>query len=622
MAEREKDGFAMQDAKRQDGAIVKGRLAFLLAAALVCAALVQGVAGATVGGAAVGPWPARAWAAELSQATVQQRIDEGSLGFFKSLGDAGEKAVAVLENPAPAVAGCTNMGAEGDATSLYNLWQTLRFMDECNQLRADEGYDPQEGEKLQTLKVDPELMAIAEVQLNWSRDNIGHSEAYNVGENLAWGYYDPFDGWYYKEKKIYDEGGSGETGHYLHIVASGYQTTGFAVAEQTNGIYGTAHGQTFDGVRSGNEDDLMTVAEFRAALEAYLPAEYLPASFEMEWSGSDYVYRAIYADGSPAEGWLSANGAWCYANADGYLARGWVHDGTGWYWMDRDYAMVTGWQPVSGEWYYLDPSAGGRMATGWKSVGGAWYWLYDSGAMATGWYKVNGEWNWSDSSGVWHANSWVKSGSRWWYAWADGTYPTSSWQLIGGKWYHFDGSGYMQTGWLNLGGTWYYLNAGGDMATGWKNVDGTWYYLNSGGDMATGWKLLGSTWYYLNADGDMATGWKNVGGTWYYLNGDGSMAANRWVGNYYVGASGAMATNQWIGDYYVDDSGLWDQSRTKEPVSQQPVTTAYVGNSSTMKFHASTCAYVKKIDAANVVALSTRDAAERQGYSPCGHCNP
>ena len=83
-----------------------------------------------------------------------------------------------------------------------------------------------------------------------------------------------------------------------------------------------------------------------------------------------------------------------------------------------------------------------------------------------------------------------------------------------------------------------------------------------------------------------------------------------------------MATNQWIGDYYVDGSGLWDQSRTKEPVSQQPVTTAYVGNSSTMKFHVRSCADVKKIDAANLVALSTRDAAVRQGFSPCGHCNP
>lgn len=564
----------------------------------------------------------RAFAVELTDAQVQQRISEGSLGFFKSLGTAGEEAVAVLQNPAPEVAGCTNIGAEGDATSMYNLWQTVQYLDECNDLRALEGYDPRGGGKLESLLVDPRLMAIAEVQLNWSRDNNGHSGAYGVGENLAWGYYDPFDGWYYGEKEIYDKGSNGVTGHYLAIVNPGYKTTGFAVAVATQDDYGITitHGQTFSGPSS--DSGLMTVAEFREALNEYLPVAYLPVALKTEWGESEYRRRAFYADGSPAVGWLGGGDEWYFADTDGVLQTGWVHDGTGWYWMDDYNVMTTGWQQVHGTWYYFDPAAGGRMATGWKSVGGSWYWFNpDSGAMATGWYKVNGEWNWSDSSGVWHANSWEKSGNGWWYSWADGTYPTSSWQLISGKWYHFDGSGYMQTGWLSLGGTWYYLNAGGDMATGWKSVGGTWYYLNAGGDMATGWKLLNGTWYYLNSGGDMATGWKNVGGTWYYLNGDGSMAANRWVGNYYVGASGAMATNQWIGNYHVNGSGLWDDTR-KDAGADQPATTGYVGNSSTMKFHVSTCADVKKIDAANRVALSTRDAATSQGYSPCGHCNP
>ena len=599
----------------------------LLAAAV---ALCLCMAGAM---AAQGLSAQRAFGAELTDAQVQQRIEAGSLGFFKSLGAKGEKAVEVLENPASKVAGWTDMGADGDATSMYNLWRSVGYMDECNDLRDYEGTDPKTGDKLGTLKVDPELMAIAEVQLNWSRDNaeVGHSDAYSVGENLSWNYSDPFDGWYYEEKADYDAGITDfrKVGHYLNIATAGHGTTGFAVAEPTEGPYSIAHGQTF-GSSSENEADLMTVVEFRAALQNYLPVEYLPASVDIAWDGSNYYLYACLADGTPVSGWLDDGYGWYFADDEGRLQSGWVHDGTGWYWMGDDYAMTTGWQRVGGTWYYLDSSNGGRMATGWKSIGGTWYYFDpDSGAMQTGWYKVDGEWNWSDSSGAWHPNSWETSGDRWWYSWADGTYPTSSWQLIGGKWYHFDGSGYMQTGWLDLGGTWYYLNGGGDMATGWKLVNGAWYYLNSGGDMATGWKLVGGKWYYLNGGGDMATGWKSVDGTWYFLNSDGSMAANEWAGNYWLGASGAMATNGWVdgGKYYVGADGAWVPNYGQAPKdenvgSDQPVTTAYVGNSSTMKFHVAGCPDEKKIAAENRVALADRAAAVAQGYSPCGHCKP
>ena len=615
-------GNASRQGCGRSGVASLGMGKLLAAAVALCLCL----AGAT---AASGLSAQRAFGAELTDAQVLQLIEAGSLGFFKSLGAKGEKAVEVLENPASKVAGWTDMGADGDATSMYNLWRSVGFMDECNDLRIEEGTDPEHGGKLEALKVDPELMAIAEVQLNWSRDNDEHSSAYSVGENLAWGYDDPFDGWYFTEKQLYEEGyGFDWTGHYINIATAGYNITGFAVAEPTDGEYMTSHGQTFGW--TDDTADLMTVAEFRAALQAYLPVEYLPVSIDLAWEGDDYYWYANLADGSPVSGWLSDDNGWYFANDEGRLQTGWVHDGTGWYWMGDNYAMTTGWQRVGGTWYYLDGSNGGRMATGWKAIGGTWYYFDpNGGAMQTGWYKVNGEWNWSDSSGAWHANSWAKSGDRWWYSWADGTYPTSSWQLIGGNWYHFDGSGYMQTGWLDLGGTWYYLNDGGDMATGWKNVGGTWYYLNSGGDMATGWKQVGGKWYYLNGGGDMATGWKSVDGAWYYLNGDGSMAANQWAGNYWLTASGAMATDGWVdgGKYYVGPDGAWipnygQASKDENAGSDQSVTTAYVGNSSTMKFHVAGCQDEKKIAAANRVALPDRATAIAKGYSPCGHCNP
>lgn len=50
------------------------------------------------------------------------------------------------------------------------------------------------------------------------------------------------------------------------------------------------------------------------------------------------------------------------------------------------------------------------------------------------------------------------------------------------------------------------------------------------------------------------------------------------------------------------------------------VSTSYIGNSKTKKFHESSCSYLP--DASNQVSLDTRDDAVSRGYSPCGHCNP
>lgn len=47
---------------------------------------------------------------------------------------------------------------------------------------------------------------------------------------------------------------------------------------------------------------------------------------------------------------------------------------------------------------------------------------------------------------------------------------------------------------------------------------------------------------------------------------------------------------------------------------------AYIGNTSSNKFHRPTCSYLP--DQANRTLFSSREAALSAGYSPCGHCNP
>lgn len=52
------------------------------------------------------------------------------------------------------------------------------------------------------------------------------------------------------------------------------------------------------------------------------------------------------------------------------------------------------------------------------------------------------------------------------------------------------------------------------------------------------------------------------------------------------------------------------------------VTTSYVGNSRTMKFHWPSCRWAKKISAGNRVGFSSREEAVESGYVPCQVCRP
>ncbi len=174
---------------------------------------------------------------------------QGSLGFFTFVGAAD--AVDALRNAT--YASSTVFGSSTDATSLENMRKTFDFMRECNNLRASEG--------LSALRVTDKMMAIAQSNLNWSDKNVQHSMQFHVGENLAWNYPDPFKGWYDEEKA--DRGG-----HYLNIVNSSYQITGFAVCTAgRSGSYSVSHGQVF-GFAYG--ETTYTVDEYEQRLNQYV----------------------------------------------------------------------------------------------------------------------------------------------------------------------------------------------------------------------------------------------------------------------------------------------------------------------------------------------------------------
>ena len=52
------------------------------------------------------------------------------------------------------------------------------------------------------------------------------------------------------------------------------------------------------------------------------------------------------------------------------------------------------------------------------------------------------------------------------------------------------------------------------------------------------------------------------------------------------------------------------------------ITAAYIANTSSKKFHKSTCSYAKSIKAENLATATSREQLINDGYSPCKRCNP
>lgn len=207
---------------------------------------------------------------EVIASNAQAQYNSGSLGFFTYMGD--KAAVDTLKDAK--YVDYTHIGNDKDATSLTNMRNTLKFIKECNELRAKHGLAP--------LKVNGAMMAAAQSNLNWSAIHIDHSLQYSVGENLAWGYTDPFDGWYYEEKAIYDKDPNAdfsEVGHYLNIINPDYTVTGFAISQY--GKYSESFGQVFDVYGQGVDVDTY-FAQFEAYYQSIVNADEALANAKAE----------------------------------------------------------------------------------------------------------------------------------------------------------------------------------------------------------------------------------------------------------------------------------------------------------------------------------------------------
>lgn len=229
---------------------------------------------------------------------VSQKISLGSKGFFEAYGYTN--ALKVLEENSVEMGKYTEVGAENDATSLENFKKAIAMVKTGNALRTTD--DNFKG--LNPLKVSAEMFAISQVQVNqMAKTEYGHTRLYNVSENIAVGYDDPYVGWYTEEKAVYDylqkkgwdindiRDSQGnyidvnkaneivkacnlpdipwvQTGHYTNILKSRYVGTGTAWIEgyTSNGHHKHA-GQVFSSQCS--LDSLLTIDEFESQFNTY-----------------------------------------------------------------------------------------------------------------------------------------------------------------------------------------------------------------------------------------------------------------------------------------------------------------------------------------------------------------
>ena len=218
---------------------------------------------------------------------VQAQWNQGSLGFYESIGDT--QAVDVIKEGI--TLGTTTLGDVGDSTDLTNMKKSLPMLAECNRLRKGNG--------LPEFKTSGLMMAISQVKVNHTVHKTDggspHTGLYNTGENLAGGFTweilapedgemqdasesGPFVGWYNWEKKFLNdfyaehpeekEKTIDETllkypdlfyrvGHYLNIL-SAYDVTGVSyVPENRNDLSDTSgeFAQQFAG-NTDNFDDI------------------------------------------------------------------------------------------------------------------------------------------------------------------------------------------------------------------------------------------------------------------------------------------------------------------------------------------------------------------------------
>ena len=143
--------------------------------------------------------------AEEKLAKANEMIEDGAFSLlnwvkenYKEYASDAESGLRILDEWREKKA--VNPKLIGDASTYKNIPTTVTLLEKNNELRlSDNNFDRQK------VSTNFEMLAMAIVSANRSTDpSNGHLGTFIVAENLAWGYRNPYDGWYIGEKKIFD----------------------------------------------------------------------------------------------------------------------------------------------------------------------------------------------------------------------------------------------------------------------------------------------------------------------------------------------------------------------------------------------------------------------------------
>ncbi|MBQ6223392.1 MAG: InlB B-repeat-containing protein, partial [Solobacterium sp.] len=273
---------------------------------------------------------------------LQDQVNEGILGFYRQNGTYDEIFAMINEGNVLAGQQITQIGNPADATSIDNVLTALDLIAEGNTLRAgDEHRLANHDGNDDALKVTDYMMALAQIQTNYiAVINFNHWHGlkesryfYYTGENIAWGSYpeyDPFSGWYTKEKADYEAGDLSEAGHYLNLVnpdaedsTRKSEITGFGASQYTGALpydegYSYAQefartdyptGLSYDSNIISSWGTEYTVAEYKAAVISYrdnLNTQLAQAQAYLEelqnTTEETWTVRYVLSDGQTWEG--------------------------------------------------------------------------------------------------------------------------------------------------------------------------------------------------------------------------------------------------------------------------------------------------------------------------------
>lgn len=239
---------------------------------------------------------------------AQDVINKGVAGFYEKQGEAGQRALAILNyassDQMKTSARKTSIGTEDDATSLENTAASFAYLRKLNEIRKGEG--------LSEVKVTDVAMALAQGQANASKVEYGRAHNNELlqyqngkylngyGENLYWtsgngSVEKAYDGWYTKEKEVSEwfdshpgksidnatdraecakelklQSGYVQTGHYENIVDPDYTVAGYGI--NTDSRYGTTQINEFEKPVTMKNEPSYTVAEYEQLFLDYYSA--------------------------------------------------------------------------------------------------------------------------------------------------------------------------------------------------------------------------------------------------------------------------------------------------------------------------------------------------------------